>query len=370
MNILILTLYSPTKTNFKEGIGGAQEVIYQLGKRWVERGHSVKIISAYRNKRIPKGEKLDGIEIDRVGNFYTAILPIKKAYKKEEKWADIVVENYTSYPLYTPLYVKKPLVVLTHHLMGSDYIKAVGLIRGLIGYFSEMSIPLFYRHVKFISVSRLAKAQLIKLKIPDKNIETISNGIDTTYFIPGEEEKNPTIFFVGSFMDGRKRVEDLIKAFKIISKEILDARLIIAGKGGDKEIVVRKAAKSNSKIKYLGLIDMETKKRFYQKAWVFVNPSMAEGFSLSCLEANACGTPCVVYNLGGLETLQNGVNGLVVRQGNVDELANAIMELLSNHELREEMSRNARKIAERFSWDRATEEYLRVMEEMKRSSNE
>ena len=364
MNILVLTLYAPTKTAFGEGIGGAQEVIHQLGQRWLKKGHNVKIISAYRDKNIPRKENLDGIEIKRVGGFYNAVLSVGGAYKKEEGWTDIAIENYTSYPLYTPLYVKKPLVVLMHHLMGSSYIKAVGLNRGLIGYLGEMSIPFIYKHTKFISVSKLTKSQLIKLKIPDKNIETVPNGIDTNYFILGKKEKKPLVLFVGNFVDGRKRVEDLIKAFKIVSKEISDSMLIIAGRGGDNETVVRKEVENNKKINYFGLIDMETKKRLYQKAWVFVNPSIAEGFSLSCLEANACGTPLVVYNLGGLETIQHRINGVIIGQRDVDELANAIMELLIDHSFREEMSINARKFSERFSWDRAAERYLEEFEKV------
>lgn len=327
-------------------------------------GHNVRIISAYRSKGIPRNEELDGIEIDRAGRFYTAILPIEKTYKNEENWADIVVENCTSYPLYAPLYVKKPLVVLMYHLMGSNYIKAVGLIQGLIGYLGEMSIPFFYRHTKFISISRLTTTQLIKLKIPYKNIKTIPNGIDTSYFVPREEEKYPLILFVGNFRDGRKKVGDLLEAFEIISNKITDAELIIVGKGGHKETVIKKAIKNISKIKFLGLIDEETKKKLYQKAWVFVNPSIAEGFSLSCLEANACGTPSVVYKLEGLETIQHGVNSIVVER-NVDELANAIMRLLTNHELRKKMSLNARKFAEKFSWDEAMKRYLEVFEWMK-----
>jgi glycosyltransferase involved in cell wall biosynthesis len=362
MNILILSLYSPTGTNFQEGIGGSQEVIYQLGKRWVEEGHNVKIISAYRDKNIPKKEILDGLEIERVASFYAAVPSIKRTYKKNEKWADIVLENYTSYPLYTPLYVKKPLIIIMHHLMGLKYVNTVGLTKGTIGYFSEKSIPLFYKNSKFIAVSEFAKNQLLSLKIPGANIKTIPNGINTSYFIPFEKESTPLVLFIGNFRDGRKKIDDLLEAFKKVSDEIPEAKLIIAGPGGDKVKMVKSLARSSKKIEYLGMVNSETKKGLYQKSWVFVNPSIAEGFSLSCLEANACGTPAIVYQLKGLETIQQEINGLVVEKNNVNKLANAVILLLTNHGLREEMSNNARKFAERFNWDIAAEMYLTTLE--------
>lgn len=366
MNILVLSLYAPTDTNFQEGIGGAQEVLRQLGKRWVEKGHGLKIISAYRDKKILRKEIVGGIEIERVGSFSNAIFSIWKAYKKEEKWADLVLENSTSYPLYTPLYVRKPLINLMHHLMGKDYIKSAGLFSGSVGIFGELSIPLFYKNTRFIAVSEFTRNQLTEIGVNGTNVRVISNGLDTDFFVPGQNGKNPLILFVGNFADGRKRIEDLIAAFHIVSKKIPDAEIIIAGKGGKKEPMLKELAKKNSKLKYVGMIDAETKKELYQKAWVFANPSIKEGFSLSCLEANACCTPVVTYRLPGLDTINNMINGLVVEQGDVNALANAITMILKDHVFREEMSYRARKFAEGYSWDTATDMYLAEFENVLR----
>ena len=359
MNILILTLYASTKTEFSEGIGGAQEVIHQLGKRWVKMGHNVRIISAYRDKNIPKKEIVDGIEIERVCSFYTAIYGIKKVYKKYEEWADIVLENYTSYPIYTPLYVRKSLFVIMHHLMGKEYIKASGL-QGLIGYLSEKLIPYIYNRTKFIAVSDFAKKQLLSIGIPEKNINVIYNGIDLDEYMPAEKSKDPLIFFVGNFIDGRKRVEDLIEAFKIVNKKIPDAKLVIAGYGGKRENLIKKLIKNNNNIEFLGRIDENKKKKLYQKAWIFVNPSIMEGFSLTALEAHACGTPVIAYKIDGLETVIDGVNGLVVKKINIKALANTIIKIVEDDKLRNELSRNARETSEMYSWDIAAKRYLDV----------
>jgi glycosyltransferase involved in cell wall biosynthesis len=361
MNILILSLYSPTKTNFAEGIGGGQEVIYQLGKRWIKKGHNVKILSAYRDKRIPREEELDGIEIKRVGHFYSAILSIWRAYRHEKDWADIVIENMLSYPLFIPIYVKKPRLAIIYHLMGPSYIIAAGMLKGTIGYLGEKMLPIIYKDEKIIVDSDLTRNDLIKLGLSGDRITVTPPGVNVNYYEPGIKKENPLISFIGNFEDGRKRVEDLVNAFSIINKAIPNAELILAGNGGKKEKKLLNLINGKRNIKYLGHIDENEKLEIYQQSWVFVNPSIMEGFGLTSIEANACGTPAIVYDLGGLDTIKHGVNGLVVEKGNINGLVDAIIKLLTNDVLREEMGINARKIAERFSWDRAAEEYLRVM---------
>ena len=362
MNILILSLYAPTSSvNFTEGTGGAQEVVYQLGRRWVRMGHNVKIVSAYKDNKIPKNEIIDGIEIERVCNFYTAVYGIRKYYKKYENWADVVLENYTSYPLYTPIYVNKPLFVIMHHLMGADYIKVSGL-HGVIGYINECCIPYVYNKAKFIAVSDFAKKQLIDIGIQERNIHVIRDGIDTIKYKPGSKSKDPMILFIGNFSDGRKKVEDLIEAFKIVNKKIHNSKLVIAGYGGKRENIIKNRTKENKNITFLGRIDEDKKVELYQRAWIFVNPSIMEGFSLTALEANACGTPVVAYKIDGLETVIDGVNGLVVEKRDINGLADTIIKLIEDDKLRNELSRNARETGEMYSWDIAANEYLEVFE--------
>lgn len=358
MNILILSLYAPSRNVYS----GGREVIFQLSKRWIKKGHNVKIISTSKDKDIPEEENLDDIKIKRVGSFYNAIPSIMKAYKNEENWAEIVIENYTSYPLYTPLFVKKHLVVLMHHLMGEDFIKSAGLNQGIAGFLCEKTIPIIYKKSQFITVSNFTRNQLETLGIPVKNLNVIPNGIDSNYYVPGHKQNYPLILFIGNFGDGRKRVEELITAFNIVSEKISDAELVIVGKGGKKEITLNKICKKNTKVKYLGIIDEESKKELYQKAWVFANPSIKEGFCLSCLEANACGTPVLTYRLEGLETINHEFNGLIIEQRDVRGLANAIIKLLLDHKLRNNMSKNARIFAEGFNWDSSTDKYLEIFD--------
>ena len=99
-----------------------------------------------------------------------------------------------------------------------------------------------------------------------------------------------------------------------------------------------------------------------RRAWVLVNPSVREGWGLNVIEANALGTSGVAYDVAGLrDSVRNGETGLLVPDGDVEALANAIIKVLSDDGLRERLSRNAIKWAGSFSWDKTAEEFLKVI---------
>jgi len=364
MNILRLSLYVPTATNFSEGIGGAQEHIYQVSKIWAKKGHNVKVISAYRDYRIPKKEVIDGFEIERVGSFSFATYYIKKAYKKYEDWADIVIESYTSYPLFTPLYVKKPRIVVIHSgLLGKKYLEVVNPIKGIFGYIGEKILFKIYRNEKIILTSKRNENILRDHGI--SNIKIIYSGVNTSFFTPGEKYDKPIILFVGNFANKNKRIEDLIRAFNMINKYIKNIKLIIVGYGGKRSNIAMNACKTNKNIKYLGYIrDKKLLRKLYQKAWVFVLPSIQEQFPLSLLEANACGTPAIVYKLNNIDTIQEGINCITVKKMDIKELADKIIQIIEDDKLRKKLGRSSRKFSENFSWEFTAEKYLNIFNEL------
>ena len=84
-------------------------------------------------------------------------------------------------------------------------------------------------------------------------------------------------------------------------------------------------------------------RELYRKSNLFVLPSLAEAFGLAAVEALACGLPCIVSKTGGLaEIIRHGKTGLVVRPGNVQDLADALAALIANPQRRAEMGQAAR----------------------------
>jgi len=93
-----------------------------------------------------------------------------------------------------------------------------------------------------------------------------------------------------SYLDPRKRIDILIRAFK--AADLGDAELVIAGKGQD-EHRLRRIARNDSRIKFLGFVPETEKADFYNSLDVFTLPSRLEGYGIPLVEAMACGTPLI-----------------------------------------------------------------------------
>ena len=162
-----------------------------------------------------------------------------------------------------------------------------------------------------------------------------------------------------------KQIDHLVKAFKKVKENVPDAELIVAGKGDAHEEILRLARKLEVTITCLKEVSEEEKVSILQRAWVFVATSMKEGWGISVIEANACGTPVVAYDTAGLrDAVKDGETGYLVPYGDIEKLACKIVEILTNHRLRRRMGREAVKWAKKFSWDAATEKMLKSIEKV------
>jgi len=359
MNILVLAqgAHSASRGYF----GGGSIVLHEHAKRWVAAGHRVRVVASRRARGEPPEEEFDGVEIERRGSLATSIPVMWKAYRDHATWADVAVENLLSFPLYSPLWVRHPLVVFSYHLMGGWHFRASGFLKGAVGFALEAGLGPSYRKASFVVDSVLHQQQLIQRGVDPANVVVAYPGVDTTTFVPGEKSETPLISFVGSFRDGRKRVDHLVKAFFTLRAEFPELRLVIAGYGGDREKAIYELVKKEEGIQFLGTIDELTKRSLYQKSWVFVNPSLMEGFSMTAIEANACGTPVVAYEIPGLETIVHGHNGLLAERGNPRSLVQQLRILLADRELRTRMGERAVEHARQFSWEKAATQSLSLL---------
>lgn len=197
---------------------------------------------------------------------------------------------------------------------------------------------------------------------------TIYNGVDGSLFKPASsqapEPSSPQalIVYVGR-VEERKGVHVLVDAFeKWISKQAPEARLLIVGPHSYwdarpsayyTDLVNR--CKTSPKIELRGptYVDQELAE-VYRNATVSVIPStFPEALGLTSIEAQAAGAPVVVSDAGGLpETVSAGQTGLVFANGNAEQLATAVLGLLTDEPRRRRMAAAARDWAmTTFSWD-------------------
>lgn len=178
-----------------------------------------------------------------------------------------------------------------------------------------------------------------------------------------------SIFFAGR-LEKVKGVDLLIMAIPQIKRLIPDVMVYIAGSGSEekklKNIVKEMNLREN--VRFLGFISGDEKWSYYKSADIFVLPSLSEMAPVCLPEAMACGIPVVASNVGGIPyVVENGKTGLLFERGSIDDLAEKIITLFQNRELREKMNKAAQERAKEFSWERITDRTIELyMEEISR----
>ncbi|MEA2020136.1 MAG: glycosyltransferase family 4 protein [Patescibacteria group bacterium] len=203
---------------------------------------------------------------------------------------------------------------------------------------------------------------------PKQEIKVIYNGIDTKTFAPAQKKKDNSIFKIlsTSRLTSRKGISYLIKGFAKFHKKVPESELILVGSGNKKSelFIMAKERGLNSSIKFSGSVPHEDIPEKYQRADVFVLPSLNEGMSNSLLEAMACQLPVIATDTGGTAELVDTSNGIIVKKKSSKDIANALSTLYDNKEKLEEMGRESKKKAEKLSWEKITNDYYQLYQQI------
>lgn len=140
----------------------------------------------------------------------------------------------------------------------------------------------------------------------------------------------------------QKGVDTVIEALPGILTRVPDVQYLVVGDGTDlarHKALARKLGVAN-RVHFLGFVDDNALRLYYQSCDIFVMPSAQEGFGIVFLEAMQYGKAVVAADYGGVpEVVQDGVTGTLVQYGNVSQLAQAIADLCLNVELRAQLGR-------------------------------
>lgn len=204
-----------------------------------------------------------------------------------------------------------------------------------------------------------------KKVITEKPNDVIYDGVelDLFNFVPIEPKSKFTIFTAAPIIE-RKGIQYLIKAIASISHEY-SITLNIAGSGNYLEELKKLVKEYNlsTKVNFLGQIPREHIPKLMQASDLYVHPSTNETFPSILREAMATGRPIVSTSVGFINEHISSKNGTLVPSRNVDALANAIINLLSDFDLREKMSIANRKHAEKeFSYEHIAKKWMNVYE--------
>ena len=218
--------------------------------------------------------------------------------------------------------------------------------------------PTLFRFVtRFIAVSPSVREQLIGLDVASDRIAVISSGIDLSRFPRSERRPQPNPVHIATV--GRlhrvKGFDLLIAAVRRLHEAGHRVRLTIAGEGPERAML-RAAVGDLPGIELAGAMSPDEVAQLLRAADIFAMPSVdvgsqAEGTPTAVLEAMAAALPVVVSDSGGLPQLvRDGVNGLVVPQGDVARLAEAILTLVGDAAMRRKLGDENRQLAEGRDW--------------------
>jgi glycogen(starch) synthase len=229
-----------------------------------------------------------------------------------------------------------------------------------------------------IAVSRYSKNKILEdCNVDEAKIRVVPNGVDPEKFKPADDVSafkrqfglgaEPCVLFVGSLIP-RKGLPFLVKAAEKVVKINAETRFLIVGEGPMKSQLLSSldVARISGNFKFMGNVKEDMLAALYNCADLLVLPSIQEGQGIVLLEAEASGKPVVAFDVGGVkEAMYNGETGLLVERGSTDELADAMIRLLLDKDLRDKMGANARRfVMGNFTWDFCAQKMLQVYHEV------
>jgi len=373
--------------------------IYSLMREQVSLGAHMHIIAA-RRENVADYENVGCINVYRVNRPYNISALMKMKKLEDTVGVDIVHAHATSaisYALLRRFMKRKPYVIHVH-----------GTTAGVINALKILSFKAPKRTFKekfwtwvslkrqelmwkradlLIAVSNNIADELCKFyDVHSDKIRVVHNGVDVDVFKPVNEETRqnarkklgiqgePVILYVGH-LSPRKGLQYLLRAAPKVIAKFPKATFVFLG--GTPKFVKRTDYQKiwidlaanlgiSRNIIFAGEVRHRNAVNFYAASDAFVFPTLYEGLAKALLEAMACGLPVVATNVGGNpDVITHGETGLLIEPDNVDQLADALIKVLSEPSLARDMGLRARGIMEKhFTWKVAARKIMAIYEEM------
>ncbi len=277
----------------------------------------------------------------------------------------------------SPVCPAVPTVVTVHDLIPLLLPAYRGAI--LVRLYTHLVTAAARRADRIITDSVASKGDIVRhLRVPSERVHVIYLAADPACR-PVSHEKalaavrrkyglpDAYVLYLGGF-DRRKNLYTLLKAYERVSKAMGDEvpSLVVAGRLPSADTPLFPDPKRMAKelgveqsVFFSGWIAEEDKPALYSGALFFAFLSLYEGFGLMPLEAMSCGTPVLAANTSSLPEVV-GAGGLLVNPNDLDEIVEAMVTLLRNPALRQQLGRDALVEAVKFDWKRTAEQTLQV----------
>ena len=351
MRILILNWRCPRNPR----AGGAELVTFEVARRFVQWGHSVEWFAATYAGASPE-EDIEGVRILRSGRQWTVHWHAFRRYRRRLRANfDAVIDEVNTIPFFTGLWADVPRFMLIHQLAREVWWYESPFPFSALGFLLEPIYLRLYRNFPVLTVSVSTQQDLIKMGFIGP-ITIVPEGIEPITEVSRLKAANPTFLYVGRLAPS-KRVNDIVLAFARFHESFASGQLWLVGTGSVKYtrrlIALVDKLDIGPNVRFFGHVPAEEKHRLMAAAHGLVMASTREGWGLVVTEANACGTPAVVYDVPGLrDAVRHEKTGLVVKVSPA-ALAGGMTRLISDPELYRRLAIGASKWSREFSFDKS-----------------
>ncbi|KAA0550235.1 N-acetyl-alpha-D-glucosaminyl L-malate synthase BshA [Bacillus sp. BGMRC 2118] len=356
-------------------VGGSGVIATELGKLLAEKGHEIHFISSslpFRLNKVFCNIYYHEVQVNHYSVFqyppYDLALASKMAEVIDREELDLLHVHYA---------VPHAVCAVLASQMAKRDVKIVTTLHGtditVLGYDPSMNELIRFGIEKSDAVTAVSNQlieQTYELLEPNKQIVPVYNFIDervyhkkdtsnlrSSYGIHSDEK---VIIHISNFRQV-KRVQDVILAFEKIGQHI-PSKLLLVGDGPEVTVVNKLVREKSLTDKVLFLGKQDNLEELYSISDLKLLLSEKESFGLVLLEAMACGVPCVGTRVGGIpEVIVDGQTGYLCELGNIDEISDKSIMLLSDSLLHEKMAKNSlKRVKEVFNSSEIVSQYEQI----------
>ena len=273
-----------------------------------------------------------------------------------------------------------PIVLTEHGVFIRERLLAINssgysfFLKDFLIRFSECITKLtYFKSERIISVNKFNHTWEMRYGAPVNKLSCIYNGIDPNRFLPREKpthlKNTPSVVALARIFE-LKDILTMIRTCAVVKKHIPEVQFFVYG---DNQAVPEYTMQCEKLITELDLVDTFHLKGprpdphlLFSEGDISILTSISEGFPYTILESMSCGVPVVATDVGGTsEALDDGVSGYICRPKDSRMLADRVIKLLTDTELREKMSKNARaRVISLFSEASFVTAYQEVYQEV------